>query len=255
MGLMRQDKPTIRAPRIALQQELKVKQRETVQPAVASFECILPADSSTISAGNFLSSLFSRHFLVTIAALVTVAVIVYAIDSYNHWSKTRGRPHHSTAVAFELPPEIENPRVPVSGNPPAYNVMAEACYIEGNKLLASGFTHRAEKMFRQAADHSPDNQKYWDAWQALRREADFDTFRRQMEALLEADRDNEAWEAYVNGVKRDRRFFHRYTPDFAERLVKAGHLASAASILMTFNELYPVNAKAKPLLEKIRSMP
>ncbi|HAE41193.1 MAG TPA: hypothetical protein DCG57_21555 [Candidatus Riflebacteria bacterium] len=252
---MRPDKPAIRAPKIALKQELQENQRETGQPAVASFERIPPSESTAMGAGDFLRGLFSRHFLVTIAALAILAGIVYAVDSFNHWSKTRGRPHHSTAVAFELPPEIENPRVTVSGNPTAYNVMAEACYIEGNKLLAAGFNHRAEKMFRQAAEHSPDNQKYWDAWQALRREADFDTFRRQMNALLEADRDNEAWEAYVNGVRRDRRFFNRFTPDFAERLVKAGHLASAASILMTYNELFPVNAKTKPLLEKIRSMP
>lgn len=252
---MRQDKPTIRAPRIALQQELKVRQQEAVHPAVASSERILPADSSTISAGDFLGSLFSRQFIVTIAALVILAAFVSAVDAMQSWSKNHGRPHHSIAVPFELPPKIENPRVPVSGNPAAYNVMAEACYIEGNKLMAAGFPHRAEKMFRQAAEHSPDNQKYWDAWQALRREADFDAYRYQMYALLEADRDDEAWEAYVNGVRRDHSFFNRFTPDFAERLVKAGHLASAASILMTYNELYPVNAKAKPLLEKIRSMP
>jgi len=254
---MRPDKPKIRAPKIALQQEIKEKQQEV--PAVAMpvrpAERIRPEDSTSMGVGAMVSSLFSHQFLVTLAILAAIVAVVLLVNYLPGWLETRSRPHHSTAVPFELPPEIENQRVPVSGNPTSYNVQAEACYIEGNKLLAAGFKHRAEKLFRQAAEHSPDNQKYWDAWQALRREGDFDVFKKQMEALLDAGRADEAWEAYVNGVKRDRRFFHRYTPDFAERLVKAGHLASAASILMTFNELHPVNAKSKPLLEQIRNTP
>ncbi|PKL47271.1 MAG: hypothetical protein CVV42_13565 [Candidatus Riflebacteria bacterium HGW-Riflebacteria-2] len=254
---MRPDKPKIRAPKIALQQEIREKQQDApdaVMP-VRPADRIKPEGSTRIGVGDIATSLFSQQFLVTLAILAAIVAIVLLVNYLPGWLEARNRPHHSTAVPFELPPEIENQRVPVSGNPPPYNVAAEACYIEGNKLMAAGFTHRAEKMFRQATEHSPDNQKYWDAWQALRREGDFVALKRQMEALLEAGRANEAWEAYVNGVKRDRRFFHRYTPDFAERLVQVGHLASAASILMTFNELHPVNANAKPLLEKIRSIP
>jgi hypothetical protein len=260
---MRPDKPKIRAPKIALHQELKGKQQEisdsgssevtadVIKPAAR----IKPESSTSMSIGNMLTSLFSSQFLVTLAILAAIVVSVLLVNSLLGWLEASSRPHHSTAVPFELPPEIESQRVPVSGNPSPYNAQAEACYIEGNKLMAAGFKHRAEKMFRQASEYSPDNQKYWDVWQALRREADFESFRLQMQALLDADRADEAWEAYVNGVKRDRRFFHLYTPEFAERLAQAGHLASAASILMTFNELHPVNAKAKPLLEKIRNTP
>ena len=258
---MRPDKPKIRAPKIALQQEIKEKQQ--VAFADGSPEAVIikpatrirPEGSTSMGVGDIVTSLFSQQFLVTLAILAAIVVVILLVNYLPGWLEARNRPHHSTAVPFELPPEIENTRVPVSGNPTPYNVQAEACYIEGNKLLAAGFKHRAEKMFRQAAEHSPDNQKYWNAWQALRREGDFDIFKKQMEALLDAGRADEAWEAYVNGVKRDRRFFHRYTPDFAEQLVQAGHLASAASILMTFNELYPVNAKTKPLLAKIRNTP
>lgn len=254
---MRPDKPKIRAPKISLQQEIKEKQQEApdVIAPVRSAERIRPEGSTSIGVGDAVSSLFSQQFLVTLAILAAIVVVVLIGNALPDWLEARKRPHHSTAVAFELPPEIEDQRVPVSGNPTPYNVQAEACYIEGNKLLAAGFKHRAEKMFRQAAEHSPDNQKYWDAWQALRRESDFETFKRQMEALLAAGRADEAWEAYVNGVKRDRRFFNHYTPDFAERLMKAGYLASAASILMTYNELFPVNSKARPLLEQIRKIP
>ncbi|MBU1108235.1 MAG: hypothetical protein KKB51_16300 [Candidatus Riflebacteria bacterium] len=253
---MGSDKPAIRAPKIASQQELKESQRQTtVQLAQKSSERILPPGSSTIRAGDSFASLFSRSFLVTVGAIALLTAIVFAVNSFPGWWKARSRPHHSTAVAFELPPEIESPRVPVSGKPPVYNVKAEACYIEGNKLMAAGFMYRAENMFHQAAEHNPDDQKYWNAWQALRREADFTVLRRQMEALLEANREDEAWEAYVNGVKRDRRFFNSFTPDFAEKLVKKGLLASATSILITYNELFPVNPKARQLIEKIRSTP
>lgn len=252
---MRPAKPAIRAPKIALQQEVREKQnngfvstKQTITPPVYDEEAV-------ISFGNLISSLFSRQFVITVAIIAAIATLVAVVNYLPGWLEARSRPHHSTAVPFELPPEIESQRVPVSGNPSPYNAQAEACYIEGNKLMAAGFKHRAEKMFRQASEYSPDNQKYWDAWQALRREADFESFRLQMQALLDADRADEAWEAYVNGVKRDRRFFHLYTPEFAERLAQAGHLASAASILMTFNELHPGNAKAKPLLEKIRKTP
>ena len=252
---MKQNKLTIRAPRISLKQELKEK-----QPVVSEFSQLppeheFPTSNSTMSAGDFFSSLFSRNFLVTAGVFFALVLLVFAADSLKSLWKSRGRPHHLTAEAFELPPGIENPRVPVSGNPSVYNARAEACYIEGNKLLAAGSVHRAENMFRQAAEFNPDDQKYWDAWQALRREADFATLHRQMEALLEADRETEAWEAYIEGVTRDRRFFNRFTPDFAEKLIEAGFLASAASILMTYNELFPAHPKARQLLEKIRKTP
>ena len=260
---MRPDKPKIRAPKIALQQEIKEKQEEIKEkqqevPAVAMpvrpAERIRPEDSTSMGVGDMVSSLFSHQFLVTLAILAAIVAVVLLVNYLPGWLETRSRPHHSTAVPFELPPEIENQRVPVREAAP-FNPTAEAYYIEGNKMMVAGSAHRAEHLFRQAAEANPDEQKYWNAWQAVRREADFDVFKRQMEALLGAGRADEAWEAYVNGVKRDRRFFHRYTPDFAERLVKEGYLASAASILMTFNELHPVNAKAKPLLEKIRNTP
>lgn len=252
---MRPAKPAIRAPKISLQQEIREKQNNGFVSTKQGVVKPVSEEEATISFGNLISSLFSRQFVVTVAIIAVIFTLVVLVNYLPGWLAASSRPHHTTALPFELPPEIENQHVPVSGNPSPYNAQAEAGYIEGNKLLAAGFKHRAEKMFRQAAEYSPDNQKYWDAWQALRREADFESFRLQMQALLDAGRADEAWEAYVNGVKRDRRFFHRYTPDFAERLVKEGYLASAASILMTFNELHPVNAKAKPLLEKIRNTP
>lgn len=255
MDLMRQSKSLIRAPKIALQQELKEKQKSREVTTDHIFTSKISDEEAVISFGNLIESLFSRQFIVTMAIIVIIVIFAAIGNALPGWLKMRNLPHHSTALPFEMPPEIESLKVPVSEGPAVYDAQAEAFYIEGNKLMAAGLNHRAEKLFRQAAEQNPGEQRYWNAWQAVRREADFTVYQRQIEAWLEAERADEAWQAYLDGVQRDRRFFNQYTPDFAEKLVDAGYLASATSILLTYHELFPVHHKAKSLLEKIRSIP